>query len=206
MTQNNKYANRKIYKITDNAYTKCYIGSTIQPLSSRMAGHRRNFTSFLNGKQNLTNSFCLFEEFGIDNCKIELIEKYPCENKEQLLKKEGEYIRCTDCVNKLVAGRTRHEYREANKDNIKQYYESNKERIKDNIKQYYEANKDIKKQYGKQYYEANKDIKKQYDKQCYEANKERRKERDKAYYEAKKDNIKDKKKQYYEDRKAKLAS
>ena len=28
MTQNNKYANGKIYKITDNAYTKCYIGST----------------------------------------------------------------------------------------------------------------------------------------------------------------------------------
>ena len=40
MEKPNKYANGKIYKIVDNAYTGCYIGSTIQPLSSRMSTHR----------------------------------------------------------------------------------------------------------------------------------------------------------------------
>ena len=133
MTQNNKYANGKIYKITDNAYTKFYIGSTIQPLSSRMSGHRRNFKCYLDGKVYLTTSFLLFEEFGIENCKIELIEEYPCENLEQLLKKEGEYIKSTECVNKNVLGRTSKEYYEECKDNIKErtkvYRESNKDKI-----------------------------------------------------------------------------
>ena len=119
MTQDNKYSNGKIYKITDNAYTKCYIGSTIQPLSTRMGGHRRNYKKYLNGNCPLTTSFLLFEEFGIENCKIELVEECPCENLEQLLKKEGSYIQNLDCVNRYVVGRTRHEYRVANKDNIK---------------------------------------------------------------------------------------
>ena len=93
MTQNNKHANGKIYRITDNAYTKCYVGSTIQPLSSRMGGHRREYKRYLLGTFNLITSFLLFQEFGIENCKIELIEEYPCENLEQLLQKEGEYIK-----------------------------------------------------------------------------------------------------------------
>ena len=129
MTQNNKYANGKIYKITDNAYTKCYIGSTIQPLSSRMGGHRRKYKSYLDGKIHLTTSFLLFEEFGIDNCKIELIEECPCENLEQLLKKEGKYIRSIDCVNKCVIGRT-----------IKEWLEDNKEKLKEKSKAYCKVN------------------------------------------------------------------
>ena len=94
-----------------------------------MGGHRRNYKKYLNGNCPLTTSFLLFEEFGIENCKIELIEEYPCENLEQLLKKEGGYIKQIDCVNKNVAGRTRHEHYESNKDNIKQYYKTNKEKI-----------------------------------------------------------------------------
>ena len=91
MTQNNKYANGKIYKITDNAYTKCYIGSTIQPLSSRIGGHRRDYKRYLDGKRNFITSFALFEEFGVENCKIELMEEYPCEKGQspKLLYKEA---------------------------------------------------------------------------------------------------------------------
>ena len=37
----NKYQNGKIYKITDIAYNKCYIGSTTEGLSLRMARHRQ---------------------------------------------------------------------------------------------------------------------------------------------------------------------
>ena len=40
---------------------------------------------------------------------------------EQLLKKEGDYIRNIDCVNKVVAGRTHKEYKETNKDSLNQY-------------------------------------------------------------------------------------
>ena len=34
----------------------------------------------------------LFEEFGVENCKIVLIEEYPCQNRKQLEKRDGEYI------------------------------------------------------------------------------------------------------------------
>ena len=65
-----KYQNAKIYKIADVGYKKCYIGSTIQSLSNRMARHRSHYR---NGTQE-TNAKLLFDEFGIDNCKIELIK------------------------------------------------------------------------------------------------------------------------------------
>ena len=102
----NKYQNGKIYKIVDSGYTKCYIGSTVEPLSNRMAGHRSHYRR---GKLN-SNSKLLFDEFGTDNCRIELIEHFPCNSKEELLKREGNYISSTDCVNKVVPGRTKQEW------------------------------------------------------------------------------------------------
>ena len=47
MDINNKYQNGKIYKITDVGYNKCYIGSTTEGLSTRMARHRASFKQFL---------------------------------------------------------------------------------------------------------------------------------------------------------------
>jgi len=61
------------------------------------------------------------------------LECCPCDNKEELTKKEGEYIRSTDCINKQIAGRTQKEYREDNKEKVKEqrkeYYENNKDKI-----------------------------------------------------------------------------
>ena len=115
-------------------------------------------------------SFLLFQEFGTDNCKIELIEEYPCENLEQLIKKEGEYIKKTiDCVNKCVVGRSSKEYHEEHKDNIKewktQYYEANKDNIKEYKKQYYKANEEKMKEQKKEWYESKKEKLQEYKKQ-----------------------------------------
>jgi len=52
---------------------------------------------------------------------IELIEEYPCENREQLNRREGEIIRERDCVNRRVAGQTVGEWREANRQSIRDY-------------------------------------------------------------------------------------
>ena len=68
----NKYQNGKIYKIVDVGYNKCYIGSTCESLSQRMARYRVCYKSFMKGVSGRTRSFDLFQEFGIDNCKIEL--------------------------------------------------------------------------------------------------------------------------------------
>ena len=45
-------------------------------------------------------------ELGVENFYIELIEQFPCENKEQLLAKEGEYIRKMATLNHQTQGRT----------------------------------------------------------------------------------------------------
>jgi hypothetical protein len=62
---------------------------------------------------NITSKI-LFEKY--DDVRIELIEEFPCENKMELNKREGHYIRTLECVNKLVAGRTKKEWREDNKE------------------------------------------------------------------------------------------
>ena len=126
----NKYNTSKIYKIVDINYTKTYYGSTTQKLSQRMAVHR----SFYKSGKSKTSSKLIFDEFGVDNCKIELIEEVNCSNKDQLLKIEGKYIKENDCVNKRIAGQTHKEYVHNNKESlliknreyIKNYYHNNK--------------------------------------------------------------------------------
>ena len=130
MENQNKYHNGKIYKITDIGYNKCYIGSTTEELSQRMARHRRDFKQFLNvGKGSHRRSYDIFNEYGIENCKIELIEYYKCDTMQELRRKEGEHIKNNECVNKQVAGRTKSEWEQDNKDKIKEYREINKEKI-----------------------------------------------------------------------------
>ena len=74
----NKYSNGKIYQVIDIGYNKTYIGSTIETLSRRMGRHRSNFKSFNNGDvRKYTTAYKLFNEYGIDNCKIELLELFP---------------------------------------------------------------------------------------------------------------------------------
>ena len=46
----------------------------------------------------------MFEEFGLDNCKIELIENFPCNNREELHAREGYHIQQTECINKATPG------------------------------------------------------------------------------------------------------
>jgi len=60
-----------------------------------------------------------FEEYGVENCIIELVEGKPCIEKDEQAHLEGSYIRTLECVNKNMAGRTNKEYREDNKEKIK---------------------------------------------------------------------------------------
>ena len=130
MDINDKYHNGKIYQITDIGYNKCYIGSTTESLSLRMARHRANYKSFLSGgKGPHIRLFEIFNEFGIENCKIQLVEYFKCDTLQELQRREGEVIKTTVCVNEIVAGRTQKEYRDDNRDKIrelaKQYHEAN---------------------------------------------------------------------------------
>ena len=124
------YSLAKIYKMTSpNGLT--YIGSTCEPnLARRLASHKREFNQCQKGRKSKCSSYELIEE-DYDNIIILLIEKYPCNDKDELRAREGHWIREIECVNKRIAGRNR-----------KQYYEENKEIIKEKQKIHHEDNKD----------------------------------------------------------------
>ena len=173
----NKYHNGKIYKITDIGYNKCYIGSTCDSLSQRMARHRCKYKKYLNDKADCTRSFLLFDEYGVVNCKIELIEEYRCENKSELLRREGHHIQNTDCINKQIAGRPRDKWVEDNKGHLQDYkhkwYMEHMEEAKERAKKYKEENKEhcIKK--SKEHHENHREEILQKHKEYYQSNKER---------------------------------
>ena len=57
----------------------------------------------------------IFDTYGIDNCRIVLIETYPCESRHQLTSREAHYIRTVACVNQHIPGRTDEQYYQDNK-------------------------------------------------------------------------------------------
>jgi hypothetical protein len=130
------YQQAKIYRIlSDEPYSLIYIGSTTMPLlSQRMSQHRATYKHYQTGKGNHTSSYEIFEKYGVDLCKIELVELFPCNSKDELMKQEGHHIRNNQCTNKNIAGRTSKEWN-------KEFYEENKDEILGKNKEYYEANK-----------------------------------------------------------------
>jgi hypothetical protein len=154
----NCYEGGKIYAIRSNQTDKICIGSTIQPLSQRMSGHRASYKHFLNGKSHYVTSFELLK---FDDAYIELIRKCPCESKEELLREEGLEIRKADCVNRQIAGRTLAEWREDNREQLlqdrREYYKNNKADVCLQQKLYREKNADKVQESHKNYYEKNKD-------------------------------------------------
>ena len=142
------YRKGQIYKVADNGLNMCYFGSTVQPLCKRMAQHRIHFKKYLEDKYNYTSVFELFKEYGIENCRIELIEKYPCDSKEELMAREGYFIKEEYCINERIAGRTDKERYEDNKDEVlakcKIYREreDKKEKIKETKRQNYQNKKE----------------------------------------------------------------
>ena len=150
------YQLSKIYKIWSPSKNLIYIGSTTQALSQRLASHLRDKKNY-----DTDNTKTYVTSYLVLNCedyKIELLEDYECNNKQQLLKKEGEYIKYNICVNKQISGRTRNEWNTDNADKLKekrkQHYLTNIDKVKeycldnaDKMKQYRIDNADKMKQY-----------------------------------------------------------
>ena len=139
------YQKGKIYKIESHLGPKIYIGSTTkQYLSQRMEKHRSGYNRWKQEKSSNVTAYKLFEEYGIDNCQIVLLELYPCNSKDELNAKESNFIRTLECVNKVIPDRTMQEYRDDNKEKIKDdnkiYYQKNKIEIIEKVKLYRQEN------------------------------------------------------------------
>ena len=152
----------KSIKIIDIGYNKAYIGSTTQSLSNRMSEHKKDYRNYKCGKPvSYKTSYSLFDEYDVTNCKIELIELFPCGCKEELRKREGFHIKNTECINKYIAGRTAKEYRIDRKEYLseydKKYRETHIDAVREKDKRKYERNREAILQRKKEYYEMNKE-------------------------------------------------
>jgi len=151
------YQNGKIYTIRCRKDdSKIYVGSTTMTLSKRIAEHRY---ASVNKEKTKTRWYNEVEDWG--DWYIELYEDCPCENKEQLCKREGEIIRKIGNLNHEIAGRNYKEWRIDNPDKVKatskKYHENHKEERLEVNKKWMENNKEHRKEYKKEYREANKE-------------------------------------------------
>ena len=127
----NKFENGKIYKITNMVDDRIYVGSTTKELKVRFREHV--CFSKIERYRNI-ELYKLMNEHGSDKFKIELVEKYPCENKTDLLRREGFYIFSLDnFLNHAIPGRTHDEWCDENKERIREYARNSYYRRKEAI-------------------------------------------------------------------------
>lgn len=115
------YSKAVIYFVKCSETNKIYIGSTTRPLCFRIGHHR--------SKHNTTSTKNFI------NPTIHLLEKYPCENREQLLKKERFFVESLPCVNKNIPGRTAAEWQSSNKGMVQDYRKKRYDEIGSTLKQ-----------------------------------------------------------------------
>ena len=168
------YKNGKIYKITNCIDNEVYIGSTAAPLTKRFSWHkaRINTERYQNRKV-----YKHINDLGFDKFSISLVENYPCTNKTELRRREGELIREHGTLNIKIEGRTKEEfhqeYPDYNKNYWKNYYETNKEKLLEKQKVYIENNKEVITEKKKEYYVKNKEKIDKYKNEYYQNNKEK---------------------------------
>ena len=204
-----RYENSKIYKLVceDGCY---YYGSTTSTLTNRLSKHKSN------SKIENSKLYTHIKGLGWDKVRIQLVEQFPCENKQDLLQKENEYILSGKddnlCLNTIRAHVTSEQriidkqtYRDGSRDIINErarvYREQNKEKIKESMKKWYSEHKEEQANKQKQYQETNKVAIKEQRKQFYEDNKERLLKEKKEQYELNKNQINERRRRAYNNRK-----
>jgi group I intron endonuclease len=193
------YSKGKIYKITNDFNNDIYVGSTCDTLVKRFSNHKKDSKK----ERNEGHPFYkLMNELGHTRFRIQLIEDYPCEDTYQLRQREGHFIREMGTLNLVIAGRTRTEYNQDNKERINEKHKEYKKNNQDKIKQYNIEHKEDIKQYHKIYRENNIESLKEKSKEYRETNKEIIKQRKKEYYEKNKDKINEKLKLKYLEKKS----
>ena len=103
------YNNGKIYKIEpicNGEEGDVYIGSTTKEyLSQRFANHKSDYKRWKNGKAGKTFSYEIFDKYGFENCHIVLLELVNVNSKDELLAREGFFMKLMPCVNKKIEGK-----------------------------------------------------------------------------------------------------
>lgn len=134
------YPNAVVYKF--DILDDMYVGSTID-VSSRLRNHKADLK---NGRQ--SKLYKRIREYGLcfNDIDFIILESYPCNTEQELRRREGVFqTELKPTLNDNIAGRTKQEYRNDNKDIIakkkKEYNDKNKEHISKREKEYRDRNK-----------------------------------------------------------------
>ena len=145
-----RYQNSKIYKIYSDLGDKVYIGCTTKEyLSQRMAKHKYDYTYYKKKREDtgfaFVYSYLLFDEYGVDNCKIELLETNPCTSIDEIRKREAHYIKTIPNINSCHNWTTERieEKKQTERKQSKEFYEKNKTELNKKSLEYYHKNKDM---------------------------------------------------------------
>ena len=153
------YSKGLIYKLicNDNFITENYIGSCCD-YKDRKKTHKSGCNNVNDKGYNNYKYKFIREHGGIDNWSMIIIKEFPCNSNREL--------ECEERVQMdLLGGElntyrpfvTEEERKESNNNRCKEYRELNKDKIKEYHKEYKKNNKDKFKEYKKEYYEINKD-------------------------------------------------
>ena len=173
------YSKSIIYKLCcrNPEIVDIYIGSTTN-VTKRKQNHKSNCNNVKCNDYNIYVYRFIRANGGFENWDMVLIEEYKdCSNKLELHKRERYWLeKLQASLNTQIPNRKIKEYREKNKDKIKEKNKEYKEKNKDKILEYY-----------KEYRETNKN-----------KIKEKKKEKNKEWREKNKDKIKEKRKEKVE--------
>ena len=151
------YDKTHFYKLMckDFNITDCYVGHTTDWVK-RKSDHKHRCNNPNRGGHNLPVYKFMRENGGWENWEMLWIKTLKCENA---MEARSEERKCKEQLNATLNGnvpsRTFDEYRETNKDQIKEYAVEYRKNNKDKIKEYTERNKEHRKQYNKDYREKN---------------------------------------------------
>ena len=146
------YSKGKIYRIVCNKTGLTYIGSTTyDTLAQRLCTHKYYYKKWLiNPTIRKCTSVSVLEGGDYD---IVLIENVNCNNKDELYQRERHWIENSECVNRVVPGRTHAEYREQHRERLREqnneFYANHQESMIERAKTYREKNPDKIKELNK---------------------------------------------------------
>ena len=135
------YSKGKIYKLVNNINDEIYVGSCTSSLGKRKYVHK-------SPNSNCTGVKDMYDNIGWDQLDIVLIENYPCENSDELRRRERYwYDELKPSLNRVKPyayvedkRAVKLKYFYANKDKQKKYYEDNRQRVLDRCKEYRKKN------------------------------------------------------------------
>jgi len=201
-----------VLQCIDNYY---YIGSTINHPRFRLNNHKKDSVKYPERAV-----YDHITKIGWNNVKLDVIEEFPCDTRQELYLKEDEYIKESIqdlyCLNHNRASVTKEEHR----NNMVNYYLTHRQQILEQHKQYLEANKERVDAYHAAYRKENAEARREYSamyaaehpeqvaatrKAYYQANKAEITEKNKVYVETNKEEVKRRKKEWAEKNKERLA-